>query len=57
MKNDEQAILYHIRPHIVSVLDVKNYVTFLPLDIEICLNIWYIMSNDRASASEIIDYI
>jgi len=24
MRNDEQAILHHIRPHIVSTLDVKK---------------------------------
>jgi len=35
-ENNEQVILHHIHPH-VSALDVENYVTFLPLDIDICL--------------------
>jgi len=57
MKNDEQAILHYIRPHTISVLDVKKLRYIFTVGHWNMSNIWYIISNDRASESEIADYI
>jgi len=56
MKNDEQAILHHILPHVVSALGVKKLHYVFTVEHWNMSNVWHIMSNDRASESEIADY-
>jgi len=58
MKNNEQTILHHIHPRRLSTKREKITLRFYHWTQNISTgDVWHIMSNDRASESEIADYI